>query len=278
MPNGEPPDWAAEWGEDDYGPWASLAVPTDHPYRLVVQKMRWIPPGGFWMGSPDDEEGRFESEGPRHWVTVTSGYWLGATPVTQALWTTVTGSNPSEYQKGDPELVAQRPVEQVSFDDVQHFLTMLNGERTERAWRLPTETEWEYACRAGSGGELPLVRRLDGHWEPAESREAVAWFRTNAKDMTHPVSQLQANALGLFDTLGNVWEWCDSLLISYQPNARNYDPSSAKLTPAAERADRVMRGGSWSSDARNVRAACRYALPPGGAWFSCGFRLARGQG
>jgi sulfatase modifying factor 1 len=278
MPNGEAPVWAGEWGEDDYGPWASLVIPTDHPYRPAIQKMRWIPPGGFWMGSPEDEEGRFDDEGPRHWVTITNGFWLGDTPVTQAMWTTVMRGNPGFFQKGEQGKERRRPVEQVSFDDVQRFLMRLRERIPDTEWRLPTETEWEYGCRAGSGGPLPLVRTRDGNWLPAADRAAIAWFEENSGGETHAVGQLQTNTLGLFEMLGNVWEWCDSLHTPYTSEERIQDPSAPDLTAPAERASRVVRGGSWSGDARYVRAGCRDADHPAGSWSRCGFRLARGQG
>lgn len=278
MPHGQPPAWAAEYGEDDYGPWASLAVPTDDPYRPVVQKFRWIPPGGFWMGSPEDEAGRFGNEGPKHWVTVTNGFWLGDAPVTQGMWTAIMGSNPSHFATGESDYMAQRPVENVSFDDIQRFLETLNKASNEIGWRLPTETEWEYGCRAGGSGELPLTGTSEGEWGPTLNPTSVSWFTNNSGGTTQPVGQLKRNALGLSDALGNVWEWCDSVRNPYEPLDRFYDPSFPQRTDPSDRAFRVLRGGSWRSGARGVRAAFRNAERPDFAWIINGFRLARGQG
>lgn len=139
--HGQLPDWVCGWGEDASGVWLAFEVSG------VQQVMRWIPPGKFTMGSPPNEPGRFDNEGPQHEVTFTRGFWLAETPCTQALWCAVMGSasNPSRF------VDALRPVERVSFDDVDQFLA-----RTERLVpglepRLPSEAEWEYACQAASG-------------------------------------------------------------------------------------------------------------------------------
>ena len=136
-----PPEWAVEAGRDRYGLWAAFAVED------VRCRLRWIPPGQYIRGSPEGEEGRYRDEGPQHSVTLTRGFWLGETPVTQALWEAVNGGNPSGFT--DP----RRPVEQVSWDDCQSFCAQLLRRSPQLRTlhpRLPTEAEWEYACRAGT--------------------------------------------------------------------------------------------------------------------------------
>lgn len=147
---GTGPEWACAWGIDTYGAWADLAVRDPRRQVDVVQRFRWIPPGSFWVGSPDDEAGRWKGEGPVHRVTLTRGFWLGDTPVTQALWVAVRGENPSHFA-WDPAVTtgsdeARRPVEQVNWEDCLAFCDALaDVTGGPRDLRLPTEAEWEYA-------------------------------------------------------------------------------------------------------------------------------------
>ena len=139
------------WGIDQYGRWVSFSVPAPGDTR-VAQRMRWIPPGRFTMGSPDGETDRIGFEGPQHEVTIADGFWLFDTPCTQALWQAVMGDNPSNFQS------PTRPVEQVSFDDVQAFMDKLNALVPGIDLSLPSEARWEYACRAGTPEEPMRVR------------------------------------------------------------------------------------------------------------------------
>ena len=132
-----PFDWASEWGEDRYGPWIAFRV------KGVRQCLRWIAPGRFLMGSPADEAERLDSE-RQHWVTLTRGYWLPDTACTQALWQAVTGETPSRFKD------AERPVEQVDWSQVQQFIGQLNEALPGLDACLPTEAQWEHACRAGT--------------------------------------------------------------------------------------------------------------------------------
>ncbi|HEX2687950.1 MAG TPA: formylglycine-generating enzyme family protein [Kofleriaceae bacterium] len=227
LKNGRAPAWAVAWGEDKDRVFAAFVVGS--PGRQVEQRMRWIPPGAFLMGSPEDELGRFPNEGPQHTVMLTRGYWLGETPVTQALWAAVMGENPSRFRGEEPEDL-ERPVEQVSWDDCQAFLERLNQQVVGLGARLPTEAEWERACRGGTEGATwvgELSREIR-----APELDAIAWYGGNSDEETHPVGRKAPNPYGLYDLLGNVYEWCADAtderetLRSYT-SAQAVDPVSA---------------------------------------------------
>ena len=205
------------------------------------------------MGSPDDDGEAYDDEKPQHDVVLTRGFWLGDTPVTQALWTAVMGKSPSRF-RGD-----SRPVDSGSWDDAQDFCRKANRRVAGLELRLPTEAEWEYACRAGT-----MAVRYG-------ALDEIAWYGGNAGDGTKPVLGKKPNAFGLYDTLGNVWEWCGDWVGAYEAEA-GVDPAGPDAGP-----NRVLRGGSWNFQARFVRAAFRRALPPGYRWYDAGFRLARGH-
>lgn len=233
----------------------------------VVQVFRWVPAGVFLRGSPKGEAGRWDDEGPQHEVVLSSGYWFGETPVTQALWEAVMKTNPSQF-KG-----AERPVETVSWHECQEFITRLNVLVPGLDARLPTEAEWEKACRAGTTtatwvGDLDLDR--DGVRAPILDTVAV-YYGNSGGGGTQPVRSKQPNPLGLYDMLGNVWEWCQDHYGSYEAGSLT-DPRGP-----AEGLYRVIRGGSWLSDARSVRAAYRYVDAPQSRLDDLGFRLARGH-
>lgn len=258
LADGCPPRWACEWGEDRYGILVGFRV------GRVKQRLRWIRPGVFWMGSPEGELGRWDDEGPQHEVTISRGYWLADTPVTQALWEAVMGENPSAF-KG-----AERPVEQVSWKDCQRFCERLNERVPGLGVRLPSEAEWEYACRAKTQ-TATYAGDPDEDVIEAKVLEAIAWYSMNSGGDTHEVKQKQPNAWGLYDALGNVWEWCMDGMRQYSSDAQR-DP----MGPATgER--RVSRGGSWSNVARSVRAACRYEDPLGDRDDDLGLRLVLDQ-
>ena len=228
----------------------------------VDHRLRWIPPGRFLMGSPETEVGRWDDEGPVHEVELSAGYWLGETPVTQALWEAVMGENPSHFQG------ATRPVEQVSFEDCQEFLGRLNQLVPGLGARLPTEAEWERACRAGT-----QTATWRGDLRPGEEAavlERIAWYDETSNTKTHPVRKKKPNPFGLYDMLGNVWEWCADWYGPYQAGLQ-VDPVGP---PAGS--ERALRGGSFASWAGNVRAATRDSCHPGGLAYNVGFRLAGG--
>jgi formylglycine-generating enzyme required for sulfatase activity len=259
MSLGHAPAWASEWGEDEFGVFASFRVGE------VLQRMRFIPPGSFLMGSPSDEKGRFEQEGPQHLVELTQGFWLADTPCTQALWEQVMGTNPSDF-KG-PSL----PVETAALADCEQFFAELNLRMPGLCVDLPTEAQWEYACRAstaqapyGVGSDKSLngtIRQLGD----------VAWYSENSNRSTRPVATKLPNAWGLYDMFGNVFERCaDGMRIYRAMNER--DPVGPKG------GNRVIRGGSWVDDVRIVRAAYRLGWRVEGTRYrDLGFRLTRRQ-
>jgi formylglycine-generating enzyme required for sulfatase activity len=215
-----------------------------------------IPAGSFMMGSPEDEEGGYGDERPQHEVSVPD-FMIGKYPITQAQWRLVATlpkvktylePNPSNF-KGD-----KRPVESVSWLDAIEFCRRLS-KLTKREYRLPSEAEWEYACRAGTTTAYSFGDKA------AELGE-YAWYGENSDSQTHPVGQKQPNAFGLYDMHGNVWEWCaDDWHKSYKgapkdsqiwiKDNKNYeDPESRKL----------LRGGSWVNDAWFCRSAFRLSF------------------
>lgn len=258
-----PPPWCCAWGDDQYGLWADFAI------NSVVQRMRWIEPGQFLMGSPPDEEGRAENEGPQHFVTISTGFWLADTACTQALWQAVMEGNPSAFHaqnRGGP----MHPVEKVSWYTVSDFLRILQTMLPGCLASLPTEAEWEYACRAGTNTPF-----FFGQTTLSQQVNCVGNAWGNGKEgklrgQTVAVKALPANAWGLFQMHGNVWEWCADQWRQYGGSAV-LDPGLAQAlalglgiravaashTTGAAKAKRIMRGGGWGHYARAVRSACR---------------------
>lgn len=248
LATGCPPVWASSWGQDRLGVFAGFMV-REREYR-----MRWIAEGSFLMGSPDGGPERISYDGPQHLVTLTRGFWLGEAPVTQALWGAVMGENPSHFD--GPNL----PVEQVSWDDCQRLCARLQRIIPGLNARLPTEAEWEYACRAGT-----ITTTYAGQ---DSELDAIAWWSGNSQQQTHIVKQKTPNAWGLYDTLGNVWEWCSDSMHTYIGEPA-IDPIGA-----ANGALRVYRGGGWYDDARVVHAASRVSKHTGSRYHNLGCRLA----
>ncbi len=288
---GVPPGWADDWGEDKFGPWVTFRV-AGGTGAWVVQRMRWCPAGRFMMGSPADEEGRYDDEGPQHLVTFAQGFWLFDTPCTQALWEAVMGGNPSRFK------TPMRPVEQVSFEDVIGFIETLNGRMAGLNLALPSEAQWEYACRAGTdaatyAGEMRIVGEHN-----APVLDAIAWYGGNSgvgfeledgfdssgwdekqydhtRAGTRVVGHKAANGWGLHDILGNVWEWCaDHWHGDYEGAPMD---GSARAESDRGAAERVIRGGSWDDGALSVRAAFRIGFDPAARGGDLGFRCARVQ-
>ena len=250
--------------DPEFGLWAEFTVSSRH--GSATQRLRWIEPGSFRMGSPESEPERYRDEGPQHWVTLTRGFWLAETACPQALWQTVMGANPSYFQ-GD----SQRPVEQVSWHEVQGFLRALEKLLPGCEAALPTEAQWEYACRAGSetpfsfGGNItPEQVNYDGNHPYAGGAKG------RNRGETVPVKSLPANAWGLYEMQGNVLEWCADGTRAYDEWAQQ-DPTGP--VSGDEGAHRAVRGGSWIVRARGARSARRGAYLPGERYDVLGFRL-----
>jgi formylglycine-generating enzyme required for sulfatase activity len=214
----------------------------------IGMKLVLIPKGTFMMGSPETEKGRQENE-TQHEVTISKDYYLGVHEATQAQYETVMGKNPSHFQGaivGNEN--ADLPVENVSWDDAVEFCKKLSDlpeeKKAGRVYRLPTEAQWENACRAGSKTAY-LFDDEEG------LLPEYGWFNRNSSNRTHTVGLLEPNAWGLYDMHGNVWEWCNDRYGEY-PKGAVRNPTGPKVG-----SDRVCRGGSWDFEAANCRSAFR---------------------
>jgi len=264
--------------------WATLvesqpdpAVVTDPALRaaIVATGLAWrvrdtatqvemllVPPGTFQMGCimGSNQYGCYSWEQPVHQVTLTNAFYLGRYEVTQSQWQATMGSNPSAFQSASAQVpaaqVPNRPVERVSWNTIQGYLG-------ETGMRLPTEAEWEYACRAGTQTPFYNGSTDDG------TVGALAWYSANAGNQTHPVGGKAANAFGFHDMLGNVYEWVNDWYGDYSENAQT-DP-----TGPVSASTRVIRGGSWYLDTDYVRSSGRLSASPGRTFFDLGFRVAK---
>nr|VFK61661.1 MAG: Formylglycine-generating enzyme, required for sulfatase activity, contains SUMF1/FGE domain [Candidatus Kentron sp. UNK]VFK68896.1 MAG: Formylglycine-generating enzyme, required for sulfatase activity, contains SUMF1/FGE domain [Candidatus Kentron sp. UNK] len=280
--HGRPPAWASGWGQDRHGIFVEFTLEN------VMQRLRWIFPGTFEMGSPPDESGRWENEGPRHRVVLPRGYWLFDTPCTQALWQAVTGENPSHFQTPD------RPVDSVNWNQVNEFIAKINDRIPGLDLVLPTEAQWEYACRAGTetatyqgaleilgtnnapvldsiawyGGNSGVAFALDNGFDSSDWPERQ--YPDHHRVGTHPTRGKEPTPQGLYDMLGNVWEWC-------RDGQREYSEETI-VDPIGQikaGVKRAVRGGSWNSSARSTRAAVRRWGKPDIYMPTLGFRCAR---
>ncbi len=252
----------------------------------IGMKLKLIPAGTFMMGSPVDEKGSEDDE-RQHQVTISQPYYMGVYEVTQAQYQKVMGKNPSYYQ-GDavaikipakkhpqtgrtleeakivPVDTSNRPVELVSWEDAVAFCEKLSSLPSERAagrvYRLPTEAEWEYACRAGS-------KTAYSFGTDASSLDDYAWYESNSDGQTHAVGQKLPNAWGLYDMHGNVFEWCMDRYGDY-PRGSVTDPVGA-----SSGSYRVYRGGGWYRTAESCRSASRNGGSPSIRDYSLGFRV-----
>jgi formylglycine-generating enzyme required for sulfatase activity len=221
-----------------------------------------IPAGRFTMGSSADTSGR-ESQETLHQVTISRAFYLGRSEVTQRQWQLVMGTNPSHFQGCD-----ECPVETVTFHDIEAFLGRLNRDGGVR-FRLPTEAEWEYACKASGDrpfGALDSLGAADANIDGRFPYNAPA---AAASKGTLPVARFPPNAWGLSDMSGNVWEWVQDEHCPY-PDLAVTDPVGACKSPL-----RVIRGGSWAFDGNSARCALRYTHRPQDRGYSLGFRIAR---
>jgi formylglycine-generating enzyme required for sulfatase activity len=248
------PGWAATIGADQAGCWADLVAVG------ITQRLRWIAPGTFTMGDPHAERDEAVRTGASpelvadevpHEVTLSAGFWLADSACTQALWLGVMGANPARFT-GD----LQRPVESVSWADVQRFLIALNGLVPGGRFGLPTEAQREYACRAGTHGPFA-----------GASLDDLGWYLDNSDHTTHAVKLKSANAWGLYDMHGNVCEACADWYDDYPTRAVS-DPGGP-----VSGAERAYRGGCWATEAWVCRSAHRLSYDPEMRADAIGFRL-----
>jgi len=233
----------------DEHPTNDAKAPKETIANSIGMQLRLIKPGSFVMGSARGDT----DETPIHKVTLTKPFYMGVYEVTQEQYEKVMGTNPSHFQG------PRRPVEQVSWNDAQAFCEKLS-EQENRPYRLPTEAEWEYACRAGSTTEYYWGRRFYPRY---------AWSRQNSSETTQDVGTRLSNAWRLFDMSGNVWEWCEDRKGLYSPSAaEETDPNGPSLGRS-----RVLRGGSWYGVAENCRSAARDKNAPDNRHYTFGFRV-----
>jgi formylglycine-generating enzyme required for sulfatase activity len=222
----------------------------------IGMKFVLIQPGEFMMGSNSAN-----NEQPSHMVQITQPFYLGTFPVTQGEYQVIVGKNPSRFS-GDARL----PLESISWDDAVTFCNRISESPGEvqhgMRYRLPTEAEWEYACRAGSTGQWCFG-------DDESSLSKYAWFDKNSGGRTHPVGEKEANNWGLHDMHGNVFEWCSDWYEEYRSSVATSDPQGAR-----SRSHRVLRGGSWGCAATYCRSACRSFDAPTSRTSNDGFRLA----
>ena len=259
--------------------------PPAAPRRSVTNSLGmeflYIKPGTFMMGSPSNEPGRNDNE-IQHQVTLTKGFYMQTTEVTQGQWQAIMGSNPSYFKNCGNDC----PVEQTSWNDVQEFVRKLNQREEGDTYRLPTEAEWEYAARAGSTTAFASGDITETDCGYDANLDAMGWYCGNSDVSysgcednsewggskcagTHPVVQKQPNGWGLYDMHGNVWEWC-------QDGYRDYTSDTVTdPTGPSSGSFRVLRGGSYFSNAWVCRSAHRSRYNLGGRRSYLGFRLVR---
>ncbi len=237
-------------------------IPRASPFR--APELAWIDPGTFTMGSPDGEPGRRSDEGPQRVVTLTQGFWVGRSEVTQREFEAVMRTNTSLFLG-----LQEQPVDQVTWQEAVDFCTELTTLERQSGtlpegyvYRLPTEAEWEYAARAGGDSRFDYGDDLD-----YTALGASAWYLMNGGFVTHPVGRLLANRWGLYDLEGNVAEWCADWYAPYD-GAPLIDPPGPPVGTY-----RMVRGGSYWNPAPSCRVAARSTSDPGGRSFKVGFRV-----
>jgi len=252
-------------------PSGDMTIPLSDDVNL---DMIWIKSGTFMMGSPEDELGRDAEKEIQHQVTLTKAYWLGKYEVTQAQYEAIMETNPSKFKGAD------LPVEMVSWSDAKEFCKKLTEIEKEAGrlpegyeYTLPTEAQWEYACRAGTttafnnGTNIPSADQRSS--EPCPNLDEVGWYKYNSNKTTHPAGQKQPNAWGLYDMHGNVSEWCLDVYWSTYPSTPVTDPTGADSGSYM-----VVRGGLWAGSASGCRSASRSSCMFYDCLNSVGFRVA----
>ena len=261
----------SKWGYNKVKQWVTIGgADKTVTVRLKKPESSWADPttgmefvkikkGCFQMGSPSNEEGRYDGEEKQHRVCIERDYWLGKYEVTQGQWKKVMGNNPAYFKKKGKCTSEKCPIETVSFNEVQNYIKKLNRQGNAQ-FILPTEAQWEYACRSGGKAQKYCGGNNVGTY---------AWYSSNSGGKTHPVGGKTKNGLGLFDMSGNVWEWTCSKWV------KSYDGSEKRCESTGSGAQRVLRGGSWYGEPRNVRSAVRHSLSLDDRNGSLGFRLLR---
>jgi formylglycine-generating enzyme required for sulfatase activity len=253
---------AQEWWEKNKADFVMKATAGSDEIALdlgggIKLELVLVPAGKFMMGSPKDEKNRSESEGPQHEVTISRPFYMAIYPVTQEQYEKIIGKNPSHF-KG-----AQNPVENVNWDDAVGFCKTLS-QKTGKTVQLPTEAQWEYACRAGS-----TTRFCYGDDNDDSKLGDYAWYTGNSGGTTHPVGQKKPNDWGLYDMHGNIWQWCSDLYDEkYYANSPKTDPQGPATSSA-----RVLRGGGWGASPALSRSATRGGWGWGGRDIYNGFRV-----
>ena len=222
----------------------------------VTMEFVLIPAGSFTMGS---DKSPLKNEKPAHAMTIERAFYLGKFEVTQEQWAAVMGETPSIHKGPLYPESPRHPVENVSWSYSKVFLAKLAEKVAGYEFRLPTEAEWEYACRAGTAGDYHFG-------DDAAALDDYAWFSANSNGQTHPVGRKRPNAWGLHDMHGNVWEWCEDVLAPY-PAVAIRPPDTSRLLP------RVLRGGAFNNIPKNVRAAFRHELLPDDSFRYYGLRI-----
>lgn len=217
-----------------------------------------IPAGEFDMGSPSDEHDRSDYESPTHRVTIKTPFYMGKSSVTQKQWKQIMKNDPSHFKGED------RPVEMVSWQEAQEFVKRLNAAESTDKYRLPSEAEWEYACRAGT---------QTGYFfgDDESQLNEYAWYAENSGSKTHPIGRKNPNPWGLYDMHGNVWEWVQD---KWHENY-NGSPSDGSVWEDGDVSFRVSRGGSWYCNTNSCRSASRFRRSPESRFGNLGFRLLR---
>jgi formylglycine-generating enzyme required for sulfatase activity len=232
----------------------TILLPGNVPMEFV-----YIPAGTFFMGSPEQEHGRQNDESPRREISITKGFYMGKFEVTQEQWLIVMKRNPSVFS--DKNSFKSHPVDWVSWNDCNEFIQHLNGMGLG-TFRMPTEAEWEYACRAGT--------KTRYYWGNDPNNEKVyqfCWAFSRAEGRSHPVGLKKPNPWGLYDMSGNVWEWCSDWRGPYNPS-NTTNPKGAETGTK-----KIYRGGSWFNKPATLRSANRNGHEPDIPFTNAGLRI-----
>ena len=253
------------------------SLPKEITSKSTGMKLTLIPAGTFTMGSPAGEAERSTDEGPTHSVRISQPFYMGVYEVTQGEYESVMGTNPSSFSKtGKSSKVSgmdtsKFPVEQVSWDDAQEFCSKLSL-KDGQTYRLPTEAEWEYAARANTTTPFHFGSMLNGDKANVDGNNPYGTtMKGKSLQRTTTVGSYGANAFGLCDMHGNVWEWCEDVYDESAYSKRSGTTPDPRVTSGSDY--RVLRGGSWVNVSKNARSALRYWYTPGDRFNLLGFRV-----